>query len=144
MPYPSSNWPFIRAEGKQFCDSCPKCQLHSPYKPPLVPQIPLPIIEVPFERIGLDIVGPLPKTALGHKYILVILDYATRFPEAVPLRKATSQAITQELVLLISRVGISKEILTDQGTQFISKLISVNSFRSTSCEPQSIIPSRTG
>lgn len=35
-----------------------------------------------FKRIGMDIVGPRPKSAKGYQYILVILDYATRYPEA--------------------------------------------------------------
>ncbi|KAL0187932.1 hypothetical protein M9458_015031 [Cirrhinus mrigala] len=73
------------------------------------PLIPLPIIEVPFERIGLDLVGPLPKSARRHEHILVIVDYATR--------KATTKAIAPELFLLASRVGIPAEILTDQGTR---------------------------
>ncbi|KAL1274411.1 hypothetical protein QQF64_027225, partial [Cirrhinus molitorella] len=48
---------------------------------------------------------------------------ATRYPEAVPLRKATAKAIAQELFLLFSRVGIPAEILTDQGTPFMSRLM---------------------
>ncbi len=91
--------------------------------PPPSPLIPLPIIEVPFEQIGMDLVGPLPKSARGHEHILVIVDYATRYPEAIPLRKATSKAIAQELFLLCSRVGIPSEILTDQGTPFMSRLM---------------------
>ena len=50
----------------------------------------MPIIEVPFDHIALDIVGPLPKTSRGHRYILFIVDYATRYPETLPLRAATA------------------------------------------------------
>ena len=63
--------------------------------------IPMPIIDIPFNRIALDIVGPLPKTSRGHRYILVIVDYATQYPEpppylwrrveAVPLRATASK-----------------------------------------------------
>ncbi len=91
----------------------------SPRMSPPSPLIPLPIIEVPFERIGMNLVGPLPKSARGHEHILVIIDYATRYPEAVPLRKATAR----KLFLLCSRVGIPTEILTDQGTPFMSRLM---------------------
>lgn len=66
------------------------------------PQRPLTIISVPFKWIGMELVGPLPKSTRGQKYILVILDYTTRYPKAVPLWKATSQNITSELVLLLS------------------------------------------
>ncbi|XP_026116332.1 uncharacterized protein LOC113094960 [Carassius auratus] len=117
------HWPGLEAEVKRFCQSCPTCQRTSPRQPPPSPLVPLPIIEVPFSRIGMDLVGPLPKSARGHEHILVILDYATRYPEAVPLRKATSKAIARELFMLFSRVGIPQEILTDQGTPFMSQLM---------------------
>ncbi len=117
------HWPGMEAEVKRFCQACPTCQRTSPRKPPPSPLIPLPIIEVPFERIGMDLVGPLPKSAWGHEHILVTVDYATRYPEAVPLRKATAKSIAWELFLLCSRVGIPAEILTDQGTPFMSRLM---------------------
>lgn len=65
----------------------------------------------------MDLVGPLPKSAKGHKYIIVIVDYATRYPEAMPLWKATSRNNARELVLLFTQVVIPKEIITDQGVQ---------------------------
>ncbi|XP_056612851.1 protein NYNRIN-like [Triplophysa dalaica] len=70
----------------------------------------------------MDLVGPLPKSARGHEYILVVVDYATRYPEALPLRKATAKAVAKELFMMCSRVGIPTEILTDQGTPFMSQL----------------------
>ncbi|KAI2653740.1 Retrovirus-related Pol polyprotein [Labeo rohita] len=117
------HWPGLEAEVKRFCKACPTCQRTSPRKPPPSPLIPLPIIEVPFEQIGMDLVGPLPKSARGHEHILVVVDYATRYPEAVPLHKATAKNIARELFLLFSRVGLPSEILTDQGTPFMSRLM---------------------
>lgn len=91
--------------------------------PPPAPLIPVLIIGVPFERIGMDLVGPPPKSAKGNKYILVIIDYATCYPEVVPLRKTISKNIARKLVQLFSRVGLPKEILTTQGMPFMSKLM---------------------
>lgn len=51
------------------------------------------------------------------------MDYATQYPEAVPLHKATSRSIARELMLIFSWVGIPKDLLTNQGTPFRSKLI---------------------
>uniref|UniRef100_A0A8C1VW95 Gypsy retrotransposon integrase-like protein 1 n=1 Tax=Cyprinus carpio TaxID=7962 RepID=A0A8C1VW95_CYPCA len=137
------HWPGLEAEVKRFCQACPTCQRTSPSTPPPSPLIPLPIIEVPYERIRMDLVGPLPKSARGHKHILVILDYATRYPEAIPLRKATAKAIAQELFLLSSRVGIPAPILTDQGTPFMSrvmadlcKLMQIKQLHTTVYHPQ--------
>ncbi len=44
--------------------------------------MPLPCISTPFERIALDIIGPLPRNRSGNRYVLVICDYGTRYPEA--------------------------------------------------------------
>ncbi len=137
------HWPGLEAEVKRFCQACPDCQKTSPKPPPPTPLIPLPIIEVFFERIGMDLVGPLPKSARGHEHILVVVDYATRYPEAIPLRKATAKNIAHELFLLFSRVGIPTEILTDQGTPFMSRLMAdlfqllrVKQLRTTVYHPQ--------
>ena len=52
-----------------------------------VPLVKMPIIETPFSRISMDIVGPLNSaSSAGHKYILTVIDWATGFPEAVPLK----------------------------------------------------------
>lgn len=71
----------------------------------------------------MNLIGLLPKSGRGLEHILVILDYASRYPEAIPLCKATTPAITKELFLLCSWVGIPLEILTDQGTSFMSRLM---------------------
>ena len=103
----------------------------------------LPIVGEPFERIAMDIVGPLPRSKSGHKYILVLCDYATKYPEAIPLRKFTAPAIAEQLIEIISRHGVLKEILTDQGSNFMSALLQelyqmlgVKSIRTTPYHPQ--------
>lgn len=68
-------WPRMDAEIWAFCEQCLQCQRTAPWKPPPTPFIPRPIIGIPFEKVGMDLVGPLPKSARGHKYILVIVPY---------------------------------------------------------------------
>ena len=116
-------WPGIKRAVADFCRACPECQINAPRPVQRNPLVPLPIIDVPFSRLAMDIVGPLPKSARGHRYILVILDYATRYPEAIPLRVASAKAVAHELFMMFSRVGIAKEILSDQGTNFMSRLL---------------------
>jgi len=55
--------------------------------------------------------------------VLVICDYATRYPEAVPVRSIDTENIAEELIKLFACVGIPQSILTDQGTNFTSKLL---------------------
>lgn len=116
-------WPGNKRAVQDYCRHCAECQKTGPMVAYCNPLISLPIIETPFSRIAMDTVGPLPKSSRGHRYLLVILDYATRYPEAIPLRTATGKAIARELLQLFSRVGIAEEILTDQGSCFMSRLM---------------------
>ena len=114
-------WPGVKKDIEDYFRACPECQRTTPRPSVRNPLIPMPLIEVPFDRLALDIVGPLPRTSRGHRYILV--DYATRYPEAIPLRAATAKAVARELMTLFSRVGIVREILTDQGSCFMSRVL---------------------
>ena len=87
-----------------------------------VPLESMPLINMPFKRVGVDIIGPIaPPSEAGHRYILTLVDYATRYPEAVPLKKITTESVAEALLDIYSRVGIPEEVLTDQGTQFMSE-----------------------
>ena len=80
-------------------------------------------MEGPFNRIAMNIVGPLNKSGRGHKLILVLWDYATKYPEAVPLKTIESETVANAMIEIFSKVGIPKEILTDQGSNFMSSLM---------------------
>ena len=67
------------------------------------PLIPMPVIDTPFSRIAMDIVGPLERSSAGHRYILVVCDYATRYPEAFPLRKVKARQIVDSLTGLVHK-----------------------------------------
>lgn len=58
----------------------------------------------------------------GYHYLLVLGDYITCFPEAIPLN-ATAWTIARELIKVFARVGLPQELLTDQETNFISQLL---------------------
>ena len=116
-------WPGMYSQVSQFCSSCEICQLTSARGVARAQLQSLPIIDTPFERIGMDIVGPLERSSSGHRYILVICDYATRYPEAFPLKSIKARQVANCLLQLFSRVGIPKEVLTDCGTNFLSKLL---------------------
>ncbi len=66
-------------------------------------------MQVPFERIGMDLIGPLERSARGHRFALVLVDYATRYPEAVALRNISAKSVAEALFSMISRVGIPKD-----------------------------------
>ena len=86
-------WPTLYRDVAEFCRTCAPCQKTSSFKGRRAPMIPLPVISVPFQRIAMDIVGPLPRSRSGNRYVLVICDYATRYPEAVALRSIDAESI---------------------------------------------------
>ena len=55
--------------------------------------------------------------------MLVLVDYATRYPEAVPLRTISAKSVAQALFQVISQVGIPKEIMTDHATSYMSRTL---------------------
>ena len=117
------DWPGIKTDVAVVCKSCPRCQKAEPGKHPRAPLQPLPVIDVPFRRMAMDIFGPLRRTKAGNKYVLVIMDYATKWPEAFPLKTADSEAVARALIEVFARLGIPEEILTDNGSNFTSKMI---------------------
>ena len=61
-----------------------------------------------FEHVLVDCVGPLPKTKSGNQFLLTIMCLATRYPEAIPLRKITSQSVVKALIKFYSTFGLPK------------------------------------
>ena len=116
-------WPTVFRDVDEYCRCCVKCQKTNTRKVPPAPLVPLPVITEPFRRIAMDIVGPLPKSRLGNRFILVLCDYATRYPEAIPLRCIDAVHVAEELIKVFARLGIPEEILTDQGSNFTSQLL---------------------
>ena len=117
-------WLTLFRDVADFCRSCNQCQKASRRRVTRAPMIPLPMIDEPFQRIAMDVVGPLPRSRGGHRYVLVLCDYATRYPEAVAMKNVDAEAVADELLKVFSRVGIPKEIMTDQGANFTSQLLS--------------------
>lgn len=118
-------WPGLTADVKRFVASCDICQRTTPKG--RVPRVPLgkaPIIDTPFKRVAIDIVGPIqPPSRRGNRYILTLMDYATRYPDAVALPGVETERVAEALVEIFSRVGVPKEVLSDRGTNFTSELM---------------------
>ena len=110
---------------EEFCTTCTECQKTAPGKKTFAPLISLRIIEEPFQSIAMDLVGPLPRSRSGNKYILVICDYAMRHPEAIPLRSIDTEHIAEELVKVFSRMGVPKKILIKGATSHLAKVYTI-------------------
>lgn len=76
----------------------------------------MPLVDLLFDHVGLHLVGLFVKSAGAHTH-------ATRYPEAIPLRSITAQALAKELLVVCSRLGFPKEVLTDQGMNFMGQIL---------------------
>ncbi|XP_072166473.1 uncharacterized protein [Diadema setosum] len=137
-------WPGIGADTVRYCRSCDVCQRSlQKGKVSKVPLGTMPLIDEPFHRVAVDLVGPIvPVTSRGNRYILTLMDYATRYPEAVPLRNIDTTSVAEALFTIFSRVGFPHEMLTDRGTQFmsavmkeVSRLMSIRHITTTPYHP---------
>ena len=118
-------WPGMGKQIKLFCRTCHTCQLQGHGQDKTKAQLcPLPIISQPFQRLAIDIIGRLPKASRrGHHYLLTIVDFATRYPEAIPLRNIETETVASALISYMCRLGFAEQIVTDLGASFTSKLM---------------------
>lgn len=134
---------------KQITDkvrTCVQCQTKKltrvkTKEPMIITDTPL----VTFDKVSMDIVGPLPITTQNNEYILTIQDQLSKYSLAVPLCKTDSRTIATALIdHLITKFGAPKSILTDQGRNLTSSLIKniakkfqIKQIRTTAFRPQS-------
>lgn len=116
-------WPGIKNDVTQFIKTCHICQVTGKVNQPIppAPLFSIPVVHEPFEKIIIDCVGPLPKTKKGNEYLLTVMDSATRYPEAFPLKNITAKSVLKPLLNMFTSKGIPKQIQSDQGTNFTSQ-----------------------
>ena len=81
-------------------------------------------VEQPFEKVEIDLVDPLPKTKNSNLYIVVAIDYLIKWPEARAIPDATAESVASFFYEdIICRHGCPKELVSDNGSAFISKMV---------------------
>ena len=136
-------WPGVTKDIANYVKSCEICQKHAKKKPK-IPLGKMEVITKPFEKVAIDIVGPLPETNKGNSYILTLVDFSARWPEAIPLKRTKTENVAEALFDIFSRLGIPKVVLSDNGRQLISdsmqetmKMLGVEQKLSAPLHPQS-------
>ena len=115
-------WPGMRAYVKRKCAGCETCLRRHAGQATLPPMTSIPV-GGPFERMGVDVLK-LPKTHSGKQYVVVFMDYLTKWPEVFPVANQEALTIAKLLAEKVVPVhGVPKELLSDRGTNFLSKLM---------------------
>ncbi|MCO5553350.1 hypothetical protein L7F22_006871 [Adiantum nelumboides] len=111
-------WPSMYADVQHWCRSCHNCQVNGNKKLLYDPRQAV-IANGPFEKWGIDAMGPLPRTANGKLYILVAIDYMTRWVEAQSVAKVNEKTVSKFVYTHICcRFGTPLEIVSDNGPGF--------------------------
>ena len=115
-------WPELLKDAKDYVKKCDRCQRHAPIvrqPPEMLTSVNSPI---PFAMWGMDILGPFPMATGQRKFLIVAIDYFTKWIEAKPLAKITTKQVAQFFwENIICRYGIPRVLVTDNGTQFNNK-----------------------
>ncbi|GMH25591.1 hypothetical protein Nepgr_027434 [Nepenthes gracilis] len=118
-------WPTMKYDAVDFVRKCENCQVHGNLN--RQPHTELRALQSPwpFAQWGLDILGPLPIAAGQRKFLMVGIDYFTKWVEATPLARITEQNATEFLrQSIVCRYGVPECVITDNGTQFTGKRFS--------------------
>lgn len=139
-------WPNLNKDIRKFIGKCEMCQKMKQGRYTKQPMTLTTTASTAFEKIYLDLVGPLDKDEYGNCYILTLQCELTKYIEAYPLPNKEAVTVAQAFVSnFILRFGLSKSIATDRGTEFISKvmeqvckLLEIKKLTSTAYHHQSI------
>ncbi|GBL98739.1 Transposon Ty3-I Gag-Pol polyprotein [Araneus ventricosus] len=121
-------WPGLYRSFRRYVSHCRECQRRKspPQRPPGLLQPILPA-EIPFAKIGIDLLGRFPLTTQGNRWIIVCTDYLTRFTVTKALPSGEAVEIAKFLVEdVILKHGSPREIISDRGRSFLSNLVKEN------------------
>ncbi|KAI3775973.1 hypothetical protein L1987_45733 [Smallanthus sonchifolius] len=115
-------WPTVVEDAIEFVKTCDACQrtgnISSKNE---MPQNPIQVLEI-FDVWGIDFMGPFPSSS-GNRYILVAIDYVSKWVEAQALPTNDARAVVRFLKKLFTRFGIPKAIISDRGTHFCNAVM---------------------
>lgn len=138
------NWKGMVRDISKYIKNCPSCQKNKSGRMHIMPMVMPNSASVPFEKVYLDIVGPLEETINGEKYILTFEDDLSRFTDCYAINDMEANTVAKFFFdQIISRYGIPKLVVTDQGSNFMSdvfkrlcKLLKLKKVQTTAYHPQ--------
>jgi len=116
-------WPNMTEEINRFVRSCPSCQSRKGVLRKPAGFLQSIYVEKPFEKVGIDLLGPFPLSGTGKRNIIVAVDYLTKWVEAAALPTGTTEDVVKFFMeYVFFRHGAPGQIITDRGKCFVSEL----------------------
>jgi transposase InsO family protein len=116
-------WPGMLEDIKKYIRCCDTCQKRAKKKE-IAAANSARMASEPFEHIGIDVMGPLPVTDTGKRYIILSVDFFTKYLEGVAVEEADAQTVAQFIYQdIICRHGVPQQVTSDRGTEFNNELV---------------------
>jgi len=138
-------WLHLRGDIERFCQRCDTCAASRGPRTRSRGLMHQYNVRAPFKRIAIDIAGPFPESDNGNRYLLIAMDYFTKWPEVYAIPNQEASTVANALVTnFFCRFGVPMKLHSDQGRNFKSRLMQevlerlrVNKTRMTPLHPQS-------
>lgn len=114
-------WKNLRRDVQQYVNHCITCQKSKAARLPPVPASTF-IADEPWSFLTIDLMGPYARSSNRTTHLFLVVDHFTRYVEVFPLQNTKAENIIKKLWEVCLRWGVPKCILSDNGTQFTSKL----------------------
>ena len=116
-------WFQLDNDVKQYVQNCSLCMKFKGHRIIVPPARQWPIAQEKFYRVHLDLIGSLPLSACGKRYILVATDALTRYTFTDAMENKTALTVAKSFVKFINSFGCPKELISDQGREFVNQIL---------------------
>ena len=116
-------WPEFRRDLTFRVATCPRCLERKPPPHPHRAAMGHVPVGMAMERVAIDVMGPLPLTPRKNRFVVVMVDYFTKWAEAIPTANQEAATVAKVLVeTMVCRFGAPGNLHSDQGRNFQSRL----------------------
>jgi transposase InsO family protein len=116
-------WPCMAKDITAWARDCQACARAKVTRQPAPALQRIPVPRQRFSHIHVNLVGPLPTSKEGYRYLFTVIDRSSRWLEAVPLSAMDTEACADALISnWVARYGVPAAVTSDQGRQFTSSL----------------------
>lgn len=114
-------WPKMDLQTEAYIKHCSICSQHDKTSVThTAPLTPVPLPDAAFEKVSVDIVGPFDVAPRDCRYAITLIDYYSKWPEVAFCAKADTNAVITMLTSIFSQEGNPCELVSDNGSQFVS------------------------